>query len=172
MRAYGNFSDAGLERLHSVSGLGINRVMLVTWSHPWWWQWHQIGKKNYVIQNATRDDQVTSRCGNIFAPPANSVREKKEKSFNTKAKTNCNWTKTSKLQATCFKQDKKAKVCQGFASTVHFVFAMENSKSMVPWISQIMTKNKTSLLNQNTTGTNWYLCSDLCDMSRTVCWPN
>jgi len=54
-------------------------------------------------------------------------------------KTNHDWTKT--LQTTSTKTKSKSNVCCGFATTVHFVVAMENNKSMVPCVLQITTKN-------------------------------
>ena len=41
----------------------------------------------------------------------------------------------------------------------------KNNKSMVPNISQLLTKTKTFPLNQNLTYADWHLRSDLCDVS-------
>jgi len=49
----------------------------------------------------------------------------------------------------------------------------KHNKSMVPCVSQMMSKTKTISFNQNLTCPNYrYLCRDMCDMPRTICRPN
>jgi len=74
-----------------------------------------------------------------------------------------NWTKANNYTHLVQpRQISKWKVCEGLASTVHFVVTMENkiayNKYMVPRVSQILTKTKYFLLNQNLTCANYGIC--------------
>ena len=85
-------------------------------------------------------------------------KEKKRKEVKTEGndylqKTHHNWTKTNELQRPCFKQDTKAnqrwlRPCEHCALSG---FYGKNNKSMVPNVSQLLTKNKTFKLNQSLT---------------------
>ena len=54
------------------------------------------------------------------------------------------------------------KLCQDRATTTHFVVAMENNKSVVLCVPQIMSETKSFSLNQNLTCANYGIYAATC----------
>ena len=108
-------------------------------------------------------DLIGIRLGYNFHPPANFIGERKRleyKNNNYLKKTYHNWTKANNYKHLASSKTKSKKVCEGFASRVHFALCGchgKHNKSMVLCVSQIMIKNKKKNfpLNQNMTCANW-----------------
>ena len=83
-------------------------------------------------------------------------------------KTHRNWSKTKKLRSPCYKTKKTNRRCVGaLASTVHFMFAMENNKSIVsnPNCFINTDKNITFLWNQSLACANYGIYVATCVIS-------
>ena len=130
------------------------QASLWTWLMTWQ-QWHQIGRKDYGPQ--TRKERWPTSLGYIFSPPDNSHKDRekpKPESNDNLQKTNYNWTITYWLQAPC-KTREHAKVTSGPCG--HCALCGnhgKHNKSMLPCVSQTMSRNKTFPLNQKLTCAN------------------
>jgi len=131
-------------------------------------RWHQIGKKTCAPQNVTR--KMTSMFGLDHYPSANSTAQRK--SLNTKAmitykRPTAIGPKLKSYNHLAIRQKKNRRCVRALASTVHFMFAMENNKSIVPNPNCFINtdKNITFLWNQSLACANYGIYVATCVIS-------